>query len=216
LIFLYGVLSGCASTFSEKHHFKSVDAENNTVNYYRLSVEGHTFMSSARYLSGYFDERAVDAYFSQIAQPKNATFIDNVQSDGGNVQPLGGELNNRKLVLLLSSNSDAIAQQIGQFVNNNAVMEDLTKIIYRDRIIDSQNAQAAAELQQARGTALADIGERVIGQMPDNADFTTVEANVLFYVNRLAAEFGNTTPLTSLDDARKWLEYNRARIQEGE
>ena len=208
-------LAGCASSFSEKHFFKSVDAQGNPVNYYRLNVEGRTSLASARYLSGYFDEKAVDAYFNQITQPRDASFRDVVNSDGKDIQPLSDDLKGRKLVLLLSSNSDAIAQQIGQFANNQAVMADLTRLIYHDRIIDAREAQTAANLQQSRGKALANIGERIIAKISDTADAATIESNILFYVNRLAAEFGNTTPIRSLDDAKTWLEYNRARIQWG-
>jgi hypothetical protein len=208
-------VTGCASNFSEKHFFKSVDAQGVPINYYRINVSGSTFLSSSRYLSGYFDEKAVDAYFSQIVQPTSATFEDVVNTDSGNVKPLSGDLEGRKLVLLLSSNSDAIAQQIGIFSNNEAVMADLTRLIYRDRITDALSAQTAADIQEERGKALVVIGEKVIMQMPDTADVSLVEANILFYINRLAAEFGNTAPLKTINDAKVWLEYNRARIQEG-
>lgn len=76
VFFLIWVIAGCASSFAEKHFFKSVDQQGYTINYYRLKVNGSTFLSSSRYLSGYFDERAVDAYFNQITQPKEATFKD--------------------------------------------------------------------------------------------------------------------------------------------
>lgn len=206
---------GCASSFSEKHYFKSVDAQGSPINYYRLNVKGYTHFASSRYLSGYFDETALDEYFSEMKQPEDALFEETVSSGGGNVKPLSGSLNGKKLVLLLSSNSDAIAEQIGQFANNQEVMADLTRLIYRDRIRETLSARKAAELQEVRGKALADIGQRVIVEMPENADVAAVKANILFYVNRLAAEFGNTAPFKSLEDAKTWLEYNRARIQEG-
>ena len=206
---------GCASSFSERHFFKSVDSQGNPINYYRLNVSGSTFLSSSRYLSGYFDERALDEYFSEMTQPENAAFTGVVDSGGGDVKPLNEDLKGKSLVLLLSSNSDAIAEQIGQFANNQEIMADLTRIIYRDRIRESLEAETNAELQEIRGKALADAGERIIAQMADDADAATVKSNILFYVNRLAAEFGNSTPFKNLEDAKNWLEYNRARIQEG-
>ena len=206
---------GCASSFSEKHYFKSVDANGAPINYYRLNVKGNTFLASSRYLSGYFDEKALDEYFSEMKQPDKALFEETVSSGGGNVKPLSDELDGKKLILLLSSNSDAIAEQIGQFANNQQVMADLTRLIHRDRIRETLSARSAAALQEVRGKALADIGQRVIAEMPDNADAAVVKANILFYLNRLAAEFGNTVPFKSFEDARTWLEFNRARIQEG-
>lgn len=207
--------SGCMSGFSETHFFKSEDAYGNPINYYKLSVSGRNFLSSTRYLSGYFDEKAVDAYFNQFTQSDKGLFVGTITTEGSNVRPIDDALAGRKLVLLLSSNSDAIAQQIGQFSNNQAVMSDLTRIIYRDHIKDAQSAKTSADFQQIRGKALADIGDRVIGGLPDDADQATAEANLLFYANRLAAEFDNSIPFKSLDEAKTWLDYNRIHIQGG-
>jgi hypothetical protein len=213
-IFLCIVSTGCSSSFSEKHYFKSADAQGNPINYFRVSVSGNTFLSSSRYLSGYFDEKAVDSYFDQIAQPDKALFKDQASADGGNVQPLSGNLKNRKLVLLLSSNSDAISQQIGQFANNQAIMADLTRLVYRDNIKEAREAQTSAELQQARGQALADIGTAIITGLDENTNKSTAVTNLLFYANRLASEFGNMTSFKTLDEAKTWLDYNRTHIME--
>src|SRR4051812_43439148 len=62
---------GCASSFEESHFFKSVDADGKAVNYYRVKVDGGTFLSSSRYVSGYYDETVLDAYFNTMTQPKN-------------------------------------------------------------------------------------------------------------------------------------------------
>jgi hypothetical protein len=203
------------SSFSERHFFKSEDAYGNPLNYYKLSVSGKNFLSSTRYLSGYFDEKAVDAYFNQFTQPDKGLFDGTIKTEGSNVKPLEDALTGRKLVLLLSSNSDAIAQQIGQFANNQAVMSDLTRLIYRDHIKEAQSAKTSADLQQLRGKALADIGDKVIGELSDIADQATAEANLLFYTNRLAAEFDHTAPFKNLEEAKIWLDYNRSHIQGG-
>ena len=212
---LLSLLTGCMSSLSESHFFKSEDAYGNPVNYYRLKVSGKNFLSSTRYLSGYFDETAVDAYFNQFSQPDKGLFDGTIKTGGTDVKPLENALSGRKLVLLLSSNSDAIAQQIGQFANNQAVMADLTRLIYRDHVKEAQSAKTSVELQQMRGKALSDIGDKVIGELSDDADKATAEASFLFYANRLAAEFENTVPFKSLEEANVWLEYNRARIQGG-
>jgi hypothetical protein len=51
------VLISCQSA-KELHYFKTGG------NYYRLMIDEKSFASKARYLSGYFDEKAVDKYFS--------------------------------------------------------------------------------------------------------------------------------------------------------
>jgi hypothetical protein len=207
------LLAGCMSRFSERHFFKSEDAYGNPVNYYKLSVSGANFLSSTRYLSGYFDEKAVDAYFNQFSQPDKGLFEGTIKAEGTNIRPVDDVLGTRKLVLLLSSNSDAIAQQIGQFANNEAIMGDLTRLIYRDHIKEAQSARTSAELQEMRGKALSDIGDNVIGGLSDDATKEAAEAHLLFYANRLATEFENTIPFKNLDEAKIWLEYNRSHIQ---
>lgn len=216
LIIMLVFMSGCMSSFSENHFFKSEDAYGNPLNYYKLSVSGKNFLSTTRYLSGYFDEDAVNAYFDQFSQPEKGLFNGSIKTGGDNVKPLADGLKERKLVLLLSSNSDSIAQQIGQFANNEAIMTDLTRIIHMDHIKEAHSAQTAADYQEMRGKALSDIGEKVINGLAEDADQATAEANLLFYANRLATEFGNTVPFNNLEAARTWIDYNRAHIQGGQ
>jgi hypothetical protein len=63
-------------TFNERHYLRSSARDSNGVpqNFYRVDVSGSTFLSSSRYISGYFDEDAVDIYFAEFVQPKNASF----------------------------------------------------------------------------------------------------------------------------------------------
>ena len=61
------VMSSCATTFKENHYYQSINPKTQRVtNYYRLTVNGYAVMSSARYVSGYYDERAVDLYFNEV------------------------------------------------------------------------------------------------------------------------------------------------------
>src|SRR4051794_298126 len=88
-------LAGCASVFDEKHFFKSkaVDAQGQPVNYYRVEVKGTTMLSSSRYISGYFDESAVDRYFNECSQPacgQLAANSDAADAGGGTGGVSGG------------------------------------------------------------------------------------------------------------------------------
>jgi hypothetical protein len=58
------MLSGCVD-FQEVHYFQSVDSDGIPANYYRLTVTGNTGFSSANYISGFYDEHAVDLFFSE-------------------------------------------------------------------------------------------------------------------------------------------------------
>jgi len=208
---LIAALCGCASRFGERHFFKSVDARGNTVNYYRLKIKGGTMVSSSRYLSGYFDEEAVNSYFSEMAQPDKGRFGFKERGDRGTtVEALDESLAGRKLVMLLSSNSDAVANQIGAFAENQQMTEALTRIALRDRLVAGQSAEAALTELAVRGKALQDLGENLVGTPGDDP-----EASLLAFVNALASDLGNTTPFESLDAAATWLTYNRGRLLGG-
>jgi hypothetical protein len=59
---LVGVATGCTS-FSENHYFQSVC---DPPNYFRLTIDGTAGLSAAKYISGYYDERAVDLLFNEL------------------------------------------------------------------------------------------------------------------------------------------------------
>src|SRR5262245_32886513 len=153
--------TGCLSELGEQHFFKSVDALGNPINYYRLSVQGSTVLTSARYVSGYFDERAVAAYFSEMAQPAKAKFEDTV-ADDGQVVALDPKGRDRQLVLLLSSNSDEIANQIGGLAQNEEIAATLTRLAQRDTLRDARRADVEWKAQRSRGQLLQDLGDKVI------------------------------------------------------
>ena len=68
------VLAGCAQ-FGEQHYSDAFDeATGEVVSFYRLEVSGHARLSSARYLSGICDERALDLFFNDIRTGQNNNF----------------------------------------------------------------------------------------------------------------------------------------------
>ena len=82
-ILLMSSAVGCASYINETHYFRSYTEDKDHVpnNYYKVVVDGYTFGSSARYLAGYFDETAVDSYFSEFSQPTNGKLPQSLSSD---------------------------------------------------------------------------------------------------------------------------------------
>jgi hypothetical protein len=67
------LLGACSTTFNERHFFKSPGAKGAAPNYYRLDIKGNVRFSSARYVSGYYDETAVDLLFNELKSPKPGT-----------------------------------------------------------------------------------------------------------------------------------------------
>lgn len=71
------LLVGCAATVQENHYFAAfkdgVDgAPREAVQFYRLRVDGDAQFTNARYLSGYYDERAVSLFFNELQGPNSS------------------------------------------------------------------------------------------------------------------------------------------------
>jgi hypothetical protein len=204
---------GCGSRFHEVHYFKSIDGKTNEpINFYRVTVEGATAFSSSRYLSGYFDERAVDLYFSEFSQPDKGEFYGVVnEEDSGKVVPLGEAEDNRRLVMILSSNSDDIATAISSFAQSEAVTETLANIVGRDRLAQSGVADTRAAGDAQAGKALVTLGQTMLAEQA-GATNGQVQANVLTYANALAEFLQSGTHFETLDDAKSFIRnFNAAQ-----
>lgn len=202
--------SGCALRFKESHFFKSVDQSNQPINYFRVKADGGSFLSSARYVSGCFDERALDAYFGEgITQPADAKLPP---APGTQVISLscdkGGEF-----LMILSSNSDAIADQIGQLADNEDMANLLARLIRRDAVLGSGDAQLDLSVERARGKILAETGDLLIANVDANtASDAEIENSVLQYVNALVLALGGNQTFSRLTDLQLWVEQNRKSI----
>jgi hypothetical protein len=117
LMLLILLLNSCQSS-RELHYFKSGE------NYYRLNIKAKSFASKSRYISGYFDDKAVEKYFSELNQPDSANTVK--WSSAPN--------NNSKLVMILSSNSNSISEQIGSFASNEETLELIARMANIDKI----------------------------------------------------------------------------------
>jgi len=114
---------GCAN-IREDHYFKSYSKNAGVAtNYFRLTVKANADLSSARYIAGYYDERAVDLFFNEIksAAGTNQTnpsklFMDNQESPGSDevLKPLDPQQQGA-FVMIFSTNAEAVANTIGNF-----------------------------------------------------------------------------------------------------
>jgi hypothetical protein len=133
LILLSLGFSSCQSA-KELHYFKSEG------NYYRLKINEYSFASKSRYLSGFFSDRALELYFSEMSQPDSCNtvqWIQNSQDDAKN-----------NLVMILSTNSNSISEQIGGFASNEQTLETIARLANKDKI-EKSNA-ISGQLQEAK------------------------------------------------------------------
>ncbi len=136
-LLIFSLTISC-STFRETHYFK--DNLTPTPNYYKVEVRGSTLMSSSRYVSGYYDKGAVQTYFGEINQPSKGQFPMPVTKNCDSCKQKNG-LKNKELVLLLSTNSDAIANSIGNLVKSKTVVNSLSLIANKDKLKEASAIQ---------------------------------------------------------------------------
>lgn len=126
LFFVLITLVSCQAT-KELHYIKEGD------NYYRLKIKQHSFLSSSRYMSGYFDPAAVDAYFGDVKKAEGK------QSSRAILDKENGKCTEgRELVLILSSNSDAVAQEITSISDNAALFSLLQGLTNQDKLLNQK------------------------------------------------------------------------------
>jgi hypothetical protein len=203
------LLLGCAHAL-ETHYFKSIDTSTGKpTNYYKVTIRARSAFASSRYISGYFDDATVDRYFGETSQPSKAAFR---QDTGENpVVSLDKRLEDRKLVILFSSNSDDIVGQIQTIADGRELSALIAGFTNKDLLISAERAKADAREQAAVVTLLATAGDQLANALnPDDAQAT--HTALLEHVNKLASSLGNENPFSTLDDATQWLRFNRARL----
>ena len=207
VVLLISINIGCVADINERHYFKSSKDTNGVPNnFYEVSVRGFTFGSSARYLAGYFDEKAVDSYFSEFAQPEKGKL------PATGVEPLDPNLKGRQLILILSSNSDEVATQIGALSDNERLGRALNRMINKDKFLTARQLDQDAKLLTSRQKDLVAKGKSWITDLDSNATQQTAQDNTLQYLNDIAAVLGNTVPFKDEKDAKTWLNFNRNKI----
>lgn len=220
LVCLIGLaLSGCATTFKETHFFQSVHpATNQPTNYYRLTVKGYGSFSSTRYISGYYDERAVDLFFNELKVAPTTESNTGVQtifsSDLKNpgtqdvIKPLEPSAQNGAFVMILSTNASSVARTIGQFAENHVVADAITNLANRDVLLRDT---AATKAQTARANSTADELTKLMAQLPegDTPSKEPTERALLRVLNALGTGLsGVPTSFGSLEQAELWFGQN--------
>jgi hypothetical protein len=216
--------TGCATTFEETHYFQSLDPVTKTpTNYYRLKVKGYGAMTSARYVSGYYDERAVDLFFNEVKVAETgsgATGVRKLFEEGQKLpgsddtfKPLDPSAKDGAFVMILSTNASSVTQTIGQFGENQVVADAITNLVNRDAI---HRDQAANTSTASMANATADELRKVMEKLPSdsNPNKETTRRFLLRALNTIASGFGyGPTSFRSLDEAEAWFSAHKHRSE---
>lgn len=213
---------GCASAFQETHYFQSRASLPTIPNYYRLTVEGYSLISSSRYVSGYFDEDTISTYFNEYVQPAGAALVpvakapaaraSAASAGSASVEPVAKGLQGQKLIMILSSNSDEIATQIGALAASKQFTASLAGLIARDQYAAADAAESRVTIEKSRAKATASLASQLVAGLPDDATTATAEQQLLAFINALAADLGYDGAFADLNGAAQWLDFNRARL----
>jgi hypothetical protein len=206
--------AGC-STFRETHYFRAVNGRGEPVNYFRVKVRGYSFLSSSRYTSGYYDETAVDTYFGEYVQPEKGKFPSTQPAAEGRIESVNKDLSNRSLLLLLTTNVDAIAEGIQSLAQSESVANLMLGVVAGSRFQEAGEASQELDLLRARARVLATRGESLVKNLPDDASQAAAEQNLIQYANELIAHVDRNRSFTTLDQVADWLRENGPRAMEG-
>jgi hypothetical protein len=209
------LLSGCVTSFGEEHYYQLKDSQSGKVtNYFRLKVNGYAALSSARYVSGYYDERAVDMFFNELKiQPTssstsiNKVLVDNQINPGSTskITPLSPSNANGALVMILSTNASSVTNTIGQFAEGQVVAEAVSNLANRD-LLAADNRRNQTLVISANATA-SEI-EQLMALLPDseNAEQSKTEDALLRVLNAIARGVTpEATTLKDFDEAQQWI-----------
>jgi hypothetical protein len=187
---------GSCQSARELHYFKQND------NYFRLKIKEYAFLSSSRYTAGYFDEHAVDTYFGEITRPDSAKMQS--KSPLKKVTANGVEsMDNKNLVLLLSTNAQAVTDQISAFAENEQMLEIVARLANSDLI--DKNASLKVNLNTKKNSleSIITSGDSYI-QPLDTAKTANANTYLLAFINSVAAIRGVTEAFGNMEEAIKW------------
>jgi hypothetical protein len=188
-------LSSC-TTFRETHYFK--DSLEPIANYYKVDINGYSFWSSSRYVSGYYDRNAIQEYFGEIEQPAKARFVP--VGTNSTIDP------NKELVLLLSSNSDAIANGFSNLVKNKTTINSIALLANKQKIDDAAKIKSNLSSIENKITLFKmRTAANLLTDATDLSDAQIKQRYLQFVKSELAQMYPGVETPNNLKDLYKWL-----------
>lgn len=179
------ILAGCAGQIRERHHFATIHPDTGEVaNIFRVDLAGAARIASARYVAGFYDERAVDLFFNEakavdfdsanvgrgVAPIFGVLKCEGLSGDARKaceaaaqerlrLVPVGADLGQEgAFVMILSTDVDAITNTIGAFAKNREVLDAVVGLATRSERQAAATLTATAETRRVvRAAQVAEI-----------------------------------------------------------
>ena len=217
------------TTFQEDHYFAEGVEGASDPNFLRVRVKGGAVFSSARYVAGYYDERALDLFFNEIKSDANnpgkipKIFEAESTSPGTSTKlvPLqdpsqSADNKSGTFTMIFSTNATAVANAIGAFAESNAVADAVINLLNEERVKAARQADANLSIDQRQATAtvsdLDNIMARILAQAAANQ---SVDEEMLRLLNGLARGLGSTSTLANTQEAQTWFDARRVSLAGG-
>ena len=205
-------LIGCSAKVVEHHYFATYapSAPEDPVNFFRVDVTANTTFSNARYVSGFYDERAVDLFFSELKATDQALFKPDQKDPGTDlvIKPLDGSTNGA-FVMVLSTNADDIVNSISAFAESEVVGSAVTQLVNRSELMAAASSDAAAESTPLLAAAFASELDKLISTAAAATSQPDAEAAYLRVLQRLTTETsGRSTTFGDFNQALVWFEQS--------
>ena len=162
------ILHGSCNIVRETHHVRFDE------NYYRINIKATSLHAKSRYVSGYFDENALDQYFGEMSQPKDTSHPAFLKVSTDGVSSVGPE----KLVMILSANSDVIAQEIQNIAENEELLKTIALLANQEKVQEHDLVMLNKQTSFDRNSSVIALGDQFIGGLADDADTTTIKNNI--------------------------------------
>lgn len=209
-VLLYA-LCGCTS-FSQTYHFQSGSSGGGQPNFFRVKVEGNAQTAKARFLAGFYDERAVDLYFNEIKSTTNGDlrklFENNHKAPGEDttIKPLTPEQGRGTFVMFFSTDPKAVADTIGNFAESQVVADALTNILNKREVEAARMLTAGRSVGDLSATAIADELAALLpsdtGTPPTPA---VLERGYRRALEAISSQTGGPQSFADLAAAKAWL-----------
>lgn len=206
-------LSGCTN-FNQLYHFQS-SAGDGAVNYFRVRVTGDAQTAKARYVAGFYDERAVDLYFNELKSSGGdirPIFPEGLKAPGeeGTIKPLSPDKDRGTFVMIFSTNPKAVADTIGSFADSQVVADSITNLINRRDVEAARILTATQSVAATGATAVADELSAVLptaasAAAPGPAASAPLARTYLRVLEVISRESGGPPTFADFAAAKTWL-----------
>lgn len=226
--------TACRTDFKEVHFYRvdtavdsAVDTANRELpNYFRLTISGDASFSKAKYISGCYDERAIQIVFDEIGStPDTAAvkFLSGGQMEiaGAKVATVGEESEvcppGKSKMMIFSTNAKVVADTIGAFAESQVVAESVLGLLQADDLRELGRQEGELAVQTSGQTAETREITALVATLPggDEPDPAATRAATLRILTAIARAQGRFEPFGNEHEARAWFQAQFQTQQTG-